>query len=192
MADRSERELLGAIRAGQREACAELIRVHYERIYRLLVHLTRCAVLAEDLTQETFATAWEKIGDFEGRSSLGTWLHRIAYGKFVDARRAQRRRSAAADKWAARDVHSVPAGPLEVAGDGDEARHLRAALDRLNVPDREVLVLHYLQGLSYREMAEVLGEPAGTIKWRTSQALERLRTILTSEANHDRPRLARG
>jgi DNA-directed RNA polymerase specialized sigma24 family protein len=64
---------------GRREACAGLVRVHYQAVYRLLVHLTRDAHQAEDLTQETFAAAWEKIGRFQGNASLATWLHRIAY-----------------------------------------------------------------------------------------------------------------
>ena len=57
-------------------------------VYRFLVHLTRDEPRAEDLTQETFAAAWRGIGSFAGRSGLGTWLHRIAYGKFIDARNA--------------------------------------------------------------------------------------------------------
>ena len=83
--ERTDRELLDGIRAGRRDDCAGLIHDHYQAIYRFLLHLTRGAAEAEDLTQETFATVWEKIGSFAGRSTLRTWLHRIAYGKFVDA-----------------------------------------------------------------------------------------------------------
>ena len=86
MTERTDRELLDGIRAGRRDACAALIHDHYRAIYRFLLHLTRGEAEAEDLTQETFATVWEKISSFAGRSSLRTWLHRIAYGKFVDAR----------------------------------------------------------------------------------------------------------
>src|SRR5262245_24922122 len=94
VAEHSDQRLVSAIQAGRREACAELVHAHYQGIYRYLLHLTRNLTQAEDLTQETFATAWEKIGTFEGRSALGTWLHRIAHGKFVDARRAGRRAAA--------------------------------------------------------------------------------------------------
>src|SRR5205807_990350 len=79
----------------------------------------------------------------------------------------------------------TPPGPPEAAAQGDEARRLYAALDRVEPADRVLLVLHYLQGLSYREMAEVTGEPAGTIKWRTSLALAHMRALLTSEETHD-------
>ena len=91
------------IRAGRREACARLIHEHYPAIYRFLFHLTHDGPEAEDLTQETFAAAWEKIGAFEGRSAFATWLHRIAYGKFVDARRAGRRSAALAERLKARE-----------------------------------------------------------------------------------------
>ena len=69
----------------------------------------------------------------------------------------------------------APSDPLDSAIANDEARHLYRALHGLDAPDRAVLVLHYLQGLSYREMAAVLDEPVGTVKWRTSEALNRLR-----------------
>src|SRR5436305_14025797 len=79
------------LRAGRPEACAELVRAHYPAVYRFLVHLTRDVHQAEDLTQEAFAAAWEKIATFQGRAALATWLHRIAYTKFIDARRAAQR-----------------------------------------------------------------------------------------------------
>ena len=64
---------------------------------------------------------------------------------------------------------------------GDEARRLYAVLDQLEPADRTLLVLHYLQGLSYREMASVLDEPSGTVKWRTREALNCLRILLVDE-----------
>lgn len=147
------------------------------------MHLTRDGIEAEDLTQETFAAAWEKIAAFEGRSAFGTWLHRIAYGKFVDARRAGRRSAALAERLKARPSPAPPC-PLESAANDDETRRLYAVLEQVDPADRVLLVLHYLQGLSYREMADVTGEPAGTIKWRTSLALGRMRTLLTAENTH--------
>ena len=152
-------------------------------IYRFLLHLARDAAEAEDLTQETFAAAWRKAGAFEGRSALGTWLHRIAYGKFVDARRAGRRSAALTERLRRRGSAASPC-PVEEAARDDEARRLYAALERVDPADRVLLVLHYFQGLSYREMAEVTGEPTGTVKWRTSAALDRMRTLLTAEETH--------
>src|SRR6185312_10035379 len=72
-------------------------------------------------------------------------------------------------------------GPLDHLVADDQAQQLNEALRRLDDTDRTVLILHYLQDLSYREMAEVLDEPTGTVKWRTSTALDGLRALLAAE-----------
>jgi RNA polymerase sigma-70 factor (ECF subfamily) len=173
----NERRLVRDLRSGRSDACAELIRLHYEKIYRLLAHLTRDSHQAEDLTQETFVAAWERIGAFRGEASLGTWLYRIAYTRYVDVKRAQER--AAGSLGILSDPTESSIDPLDSLVADDEARRLYEAMDELEKGDRTVLVLHYLQDLSYREMAAILKEPIGTVKWRTSEALSRLRTKLT-------------
>lgn len=177
-----ERPAWQALRAGHPDACAELVRANYQPVYRFLVHLTRNVHEAEDLTQETFAAAWQRIGSFEGRATPATWLHRIAYSKFIDARRTQRRAADVLDQCPNRG--GFP-DPHEIVSAGDEVRRLHDALNVLDVIDRAPLVLHYLQGLSYREMAVVLEEPVGTVKWRTSEALHRLRALLREEVTED-------
>jgi RNA polymerase sigma factor (sigma-70 family) len=76
---------------------------------------------------------------------------------------------------------AAPADPLDAVLADDESRLLYRALHKLNASDRALLALHYLQGLSYREMAAVLDEPTGTVKWRTCEALNRLRPLLNDE-----------
>jgi RNA polymerase sigma-70 factor, ECF subfamily len=181
-----DQRLLSDLRAGRPEACAALVRAHYQAVYRLLVHLTRDVHQAEDLTQETFTTAWEKIATFQGRSTLATWLHRIAYTKFIDAQRAQRRAVGMRERLSS--PKESPADPLDTAMAGDEAQRLYRALEELDTLARTVLVLHYLQGLSYREMASVLDEPTGTVKWRTAEALNQLRALLGDEVPAHAPR----
>jgi RNA polymerase sigma-70 factor (ECF subfamily) len=174
-----DQRLLDSLRAGRSEACAELVHSHYHAVYRFLLHLTRDIPQAEDLTQETFAAAWERIATFQGRSTLATWLHRIAYTKFIDGQRSERRAATVHERVTS--TACTPADPLETAIALDEARRLYGALDELDAADRTLLVLHYLQGLSYREMASVLNEPSGTVKWRTREALNCLRILLTDE-----------
>jgi RNA polymerase sigma-70 factor (ECF subfamily) len=178
--------VLNNLRAGRPEACAEVVRAHYRAVYRFLVHLTRDVHQAEDLTQETFATAWERLATFQGRASLATWLHRIAYTKFIDAQRAQRRAVGMLERLSSPSVS--PPDPLDTAMAGDESRRLYRALHELDVLERTLLVLHYLQGLSYREMAAVLDEPTGTVKWRTAEAMRRLRALLSDEGSDHAPR----
>jgi len=184
-----DQRLVNSIRAGRSEACAELIRGHYQAVYRFLLHLTRDVPRAEDLTQETFAAAWERIATFRGRSTLATWLHRIAYTKFIDGRRSERRAATLHERVTS--TAFAPADPLQTAIALDEARRLYRALDELDAADRTLLVLHYLQGLSYREMASVLDEPSGTVKWRTSEALKCLRILLADKVfDHATPKTA--
>jgi RNA polymerase sigma-70 factor (ECF subfamily) len=178
-----ERLLIERARSGDADACASLVRAHYRAVYRLLAHLTRDAHAAEDLCQETFAAAWANLGTFTGGSSLATWLHRIAYRRFLDSVRAARQGRAPPDGEPREQ--SEAADPLAGIVADEQARALYAALDRLDAPDRQVLAMHYLAGLSYRQIAEVTGEPAGTVKWRTSAALTRLRTILEKEADDE-------
>jgi len=174
-----DQRLLSNLRAGRHEACAELVRSHYQTVYRFLVHLTGDVHQAEDLTQETFAAAWEKIASFEGRATLATWLHRIAYTRFIDAHRAERRAAVMLERLSRPTVS--PSDPLDTVIDDDESQRLYRSLHALDAPERTMLVLHYLQGLSYREMASVLDEPTGTVKWRTCEALNRLRALLSDE-----------
>jgi RNA polymerase sigma-70 factor (ECF subfamily) len=178
-----DERLLADIRAGRRDACAHLIHAHYQGVYRFLVHLTRDVALAEDLTQDTFVTVWERIGSFAGRSSVATWLHRIAYGKFVDACRRARRGSEVHDLLRQQTPRAAWTTPLDEVVADDQTRHLYAALHRLEPRDQALLVLHYFQGLSYRDMADVLDEPANTLKWRVRTALAQLRTLFTGEAH---------
>lgn len=173
----SEKNLVHRIAAGDREACEQLIRLHHAAIYRFLVHLAGDAHRAEDLAQETFAAAWTAIGTFRGGSSLATWLHRIAYRKFADAHR-RKPRIALEPAVAVDDVRSAAPDPLQEVLAEEQSRRLYQALARLEPADRDVVVLHYLQGLSFTDMAAVLDEPVGTAKWRAHKALAKLKSLL--------------
>lgn len=174
----SEMLLARRVRAGDRDACAAFVRAHHADVYRLLARLCRDAYAAEDLTQETFAAAWQGIGSFGGLASLKTWLHRIAYRKFVDwDRRPRLVQQQQGRSHTEAEFRAGAPGPPEAAEAQEWSRRLSAAVDRLEPAEREVIVLHYFQGLSFREIAQVLGQPAGTVKWRVSAALGRLRTM---------------
>ena len=185
MANPDDQRLLGGLRRGSPKAWPEFVLAHYQRIYRFLIHLTRDVHEAEDLTQETFAAAWEKIAAFRGGATLATWLHRIAYTRFIDARRAKQRAARLLERLPGAEG---PSDPLEIMTADDEAQRLYRVLHRLDVPTRTLLVLHYFQGLSYPEMADVLEEPTGTVKWRTSEALTRLRALLNDKVSDHVPR----
>jgi RNA polymerase sigma-70 factor (ECF subfamily) len=161
-------------------ACEQAVRQHYRPIYRFLAYLSADASLAEDLTQETFIAAWANIGRYRGRASFGTWLHKIAYNKFVDSGRRLERHAAlmAGLKQDNPDVQET-LNPLHRLMCDERSRLLYESMRKLEPSEYITIVLHYIQGLSFRDMANVLDEPTGTIKWRTSRALKRLKKFLT-------------
>ena len=171
---RAERRILKALREGRREAYEDIVDAHYASIYRLLLFLTRDVGLAEDMTQEVFASAWASLAGFRGDANIKTWLRRIAYNLFLDAQRRRQREQAWAGRVRESDPETGPDPLVRVMADEHLARMYRAMGD-LKDQERAVLLLHYLDGLSYREMARVLQQPAGTLKWLTHQALEKLR-----------------
>lgn len=175
-----QRQNLKDLRQGQQQAWQAVISQHYRQIYRFMAYLTNDKNIAEDLTQETFASAWANIGRFNQRASLATWLHRIAYNKFIDSERALSRRAEiiAALKKEKCDITetSNPLGKLIT----DENSHLLyEAIHKLELQEYIVIVLHYIQSLSFRQMAKVLDTPTGTVKWRTSRTLKKLKKLLT-------------
>jgi len=182
--NRAERRILSALREGRREAYEAVVETHYASVYRFLLFLTHEANQAEDLTQEVFIAAWQALDRFEGRASLRTWLHRVAYNTYVDAQRRQGRQTAKVETLGQRHAEAASDAMSEVAA-AEEITRAREALERLDVDDRAVLILHYIEGLSYREMAEVLDQPPGTVKWLTRRALVRLRQRLMEGSSHE-------
>jgi RNA polymerase sigma-70 factor (ECF subfamily) len=175
-----ERKNPGGVLTGNTQAYEALIFENYRGIYSFLAYLTANTSLAEDLTQDTFAAAWAKIDDYKGTASIGTWLHKIAYHKFIDAIRKDERHSTATEKLQrekAREAENK--NPLNELTTDEESRILCEAIRELQRQEHIVIVLHYIQGLSYREMAEILDKPTGTVKWQTNRALKKLKTILT-------------
>ena len=175
--------LIEAARSGDASACQELIHGNYARVYSFLAHLTGDAHLAEDLTQETFAAAWRGISTFAGRAKFSTWLCSIAWRKFVDSKRGNRLHTESFAEFA---VSAGGPGPLEIAVGNETTARLWRATRMLEDAERIVIVLHYFQGMSLRETAEVLDAPLGTVKWRTNRALGMLRGFLNNGGEHGR------
>jgi RNA polymerase sigma-70 factor (ECF subfamily) len=166
-------DLIRKAAAGDGRAFHVLVDRHAQSLYRLAVSLTGQPVDAEDIVQETFAGAFRGMAKFEGRSSVKTWLTRILFTQAAQWRRNR------AGRVMGSIEHAEPAGSGQSAS--VEARlDLQTALRRLSPEHREVLVLRELQGLSYEEVAEVLGIPRGTVESRLHRARRELRGKLSS------------
>ena len=154
----------------------DLYRAHSGQVYGLCLRLTGQPSLAEDCTQECFIRAWRALPNFEGRSQISTWLHRIAVNTVFGLRR--RRPGDALREAGALDeaVEQLPSG-AEAPGTID----VEAALSRLPQGARDVVVLVGIYGHSHEEAADMLGIAIGTSKAQ----LHRGRRLLAQQLGID-------
>jgi RNA polymerase sigma-70 factor, ECF subfamily len=162
--------------AGDRRAFERLYRGNVTRVFSLCVRMSGDRTLAEELTQDVFVRAWQKLEQFRGDSAFGTWLHRLAVNVVLNARKAegrQRRRFGAGDSD---DENEFPAA-TPAASPGD-AVDLEAAIALLPPGARRIFVLHDVEGYKHEEIAEMLGITAGGSKAQLHRARLLLREAL--------------
>jgi RNA polymerase sigma-70 factor (ECF subfamily) len=164
------------------ENLRKLVDEHYDRLFRAARFMCGDLSVAEDLAQETFLAAAESLKTFEGRSSTYTWLYGILLNKF---RRWLRRRGVRALSLQAigsddegehsRDyLQADQPGPGELAERREAAGLVRTAIQGLEADHRSVVMLRYVEEMSYSEIAEVLDCPIGTVKSRLHYALRKI------------------
>ena len=165
----SERRIIDAARRGDHQAFEALVLKYQDRIYRLIQRLVSGADVVDDLAQEVFIRAYRSLGDFKGESSLYTWLYKIALNLCRNHYRTRGRRPVHEEL----DEAGGPGGLAAAEGTPeDEAsrrefwEHLRRGLEELPAEQREAVVFCDLEGMSYEEMADVLGVPIGTVRSR--------------------------
>ncbi len=167
-----EQNLLERCKGDDHEAWRELYDLTVERVYRLLLRMTRSEHDAFDLAQETYIRAFSRIGQFDGRSSVSTWLYRIAVNEALQLLRREKRVRNHLQAFQAKQT-------TESLGDDPATKiDVNQALESLPPADRALLLLRYQEGLDYREMAEVLECAEGTIASRLNRARQRLRGLL--------------
>jgi RNA polymerase sigma-70 factor (ECF subfamily) len=176
----TETGLTGRIAAGERDAFAELLDRYGARVHRLVRRYARGEADAEDLTQEIFLDLYRCSGSFRGESALSTWVYRVALNHCLRYREKLERAQPPAETYED-GVHETPDSRRDPAGQvvaRELTQQVHAALDDLSRVHRDVVVLHELHGLTYRECAEVLQVPVGTVKSRLSNAFRCLRASL--------------
>ncbi len=168
----TEHDLVERCRAGNREAQRELYDRTSEQIYRLLLKMTASPDDAFDLAQETYLKAFIRIGQFDGRSTVATWLYRIAVNEALQFLRRAGQIRVKLQKIA-------PENGIESDIEQSTVRFdMNDAIATLPPSDQAMLLLRYQEGLDYRAIAEVVGCAAGTVASRLNRARRRLREIL--------------
>jgi RNA polymerase sigma-70 factor, ECF subfamily len=164
--------------AGDRSAFERLYRQHVNRVFSLCARMVADRGRAEELTQDVFVRAWEKLHLFRGESSFATWLHRLTVNVVLNARKTdgrQRSRFEENDEDAGMDALPGVVGMPLPPGD---LLDLEDAITRLPPGARRVFVLHDVEGYKHEEIAEMLGVTSGATKAQLHRARLLLREAL--------------
>jgi RNA polymerase sigma-70 factor (ECF subfamily) len=182
----TDEALLIRLREGDREVFGLIVRRYERELFGYLRRYLGDDDLADDVFQNTFVQVFLKIGQYEPGRPARPWLYAIATNQAIDALRRQGRRAdRRADAAVAPDedgevrplfelLPAADAGPPDHADRAEQRALVRAAVDRLPDLLRQVVILAYFQGLKYKDVADVLGIPVGTVKSRLHAALARL------------------
>lgn len=177
-----ERLLVLRSQTGDAEAVTELIGIYSPRLrYYLRKMLPRREDQAEDLLQETWCDAVRSLGSLRDAAAFPAWIYRIARDR---AWRLLRKERPAETSLSEEHVSATFEEPEFSA---EDAAAVHAALAELPEEQREVLVLRFIEGLSYEEIAAITAAPLGTIRSRLHYGKEALRKLLSKDYCHDRP-----
>jgi RNA polymerase sigma-70 factor, ECF subfamily len=177
-----EHRRIVAAQRGDRPAFAQLVESYWDRLYRWLYHLTHDRHTAEDLAQETFLKAFVGLKKFQAGTNFGAWLFRIAHNNFANqCRAAARQREPLPDELA-----DTQRGPLEQAASAEAVQSVARAINRLPAEFRAALLLRVEEGLSFRQIAEVLDLTEETARWRVFKARQKLLSVLAPRQEQEK------
>lgn len=189
MADElDDRALVAKAQAGDTRAFEALVERHRDKVYALALHLVRTQADAAEVVQETFISAWRKLAEFRGDAVFGTWLHRIA-GNFALMKLRHRKVVSQVETdlegpqfsergTLVQQIADWRRGTEEQVLDAELARAIQQACDALPEAHRQVFLLRDVDGLSYEQIAEIVGETVAAIKSRLHRARLALREAI--------------
>lgn len=164
--------------AGDRQAFERLYRKHVGRVYSLCARMVSDRARAEELTQDVFVRAWEKLKLFRGDSSFGTWLHRLAVNVVLNDRKTEGRRRTRFEEEDEESGMDKFAGVVGMPLPPGDLLDLEQAIGMLPPGARRVFTLHDVEGYKHEEIAEMLGVTSGATKAQLHRARMLLRQAL--------------
>ena len=153
-------------------AFGELVRRHQSQVRNFLRKLTGDIAMADDLSQDSFMRAWDKIHTFSGRGSFIGWLLKIAYTTFLQSKRKSKRYAEILEQVG----HVAEAESRSYSVQADEVTDLEKLLAVLSDEERAIMVMSYACGLSHREISDATAMPVGTVKSVIFRGKQKIRT----------------
>ncbi len=184
-------ELIARVLAGDDDAYATLVARHTDLVYTIVLRVVRDEDDADDVTQEAFVRAYRALPRFRGDSKFSSWLYRIAVNRALTHLKRRKRRAATVDIAAGPHVEAEAVrsdrweNPERLVLDKELRHEVRDAVGTLPPRYRVVVTLFYLEERSYKEVAEILGIPMGTLKTHLHRARALLKKALTDRRNEN-------
>jgi len=187
----NDQHLIAECLTGRTEAFGQLVVRYQNRLYNTLVHVLGSADEAQDVAQDAFVHAFQKLHSFRGESAFYSWLFRIALNAAVTRKRKNKRMKASLE--AAKDAAGIEppdehpsAEPSHALEQRERQNLVRQALSQLSEEFRTVLVLKEMEGLKYEEIADMVECPIGTVRSRIHRARAEMRQKLEILFRNDR------
>lgn len=177
----SDWELVKKCQAGDANAFQELVSRYHQKVFMVILGLMRNREDALEVAQETFFRAFRKIKSFQGGSSFYTWIYRIAVNNAIDAQRKQKRNPLDFHETMDRVFEArneVAKDPFADVHDRELRENMAKAINELTPEHKAVIVLRTIEGLSYKDIGEILDCSEGTVMSRLHYARKKLQDKL--------------
>ena len=179
---KDQENIIARARRGDADAFEQLVIAYRDQVFRLALRMCGNEADADEVAQEAFLSAWKALPNFRGDSQFSTWLYQLTSHAAIDLLRREKRQIAAEDITEVSVSDPAPS-PQQQAERSETRQAVRDAMGQLSPEYRQIVVLRFLQELSYEEIGAVLKLPPGTVKSRLNRAKAQLKDILSKNGN---------
>ena len=179
---KDQEKIIARARRGDADAFEQLVVAYRDQVFRLALRMCGSEADADEVAQEAFLSAWKALPNFRGESQFSTWLYQLTTHAAIDLMRREKRQIAADDITEVSAADPAPS-PQQQAEQSEQREIVRDAILQLAPEQREVVVLRFMEELSYEEIDAVLKLPSGTVKSRLNRAKAQLKEILSKSGN---------
>ena len=179
---KDQENIIARARRGDAGAFEQLVETYRDQVFRLALRMCGNEADADEVAQEAFLSAWKALPNFRGDSRFSTWLYQLTSHAAIDLMRREKRQIAAEDITEVSAPDPGPS-PQQQAERSETRQAVRDAMGQLSPEYRQIVVLRFLQELSYEEIGAVLKLPPGTVKSRLNRAKSQLKDILSKRGN---------